>query len=320
MRYTIEGFSQTEAIKFRRTEIVKRKNPRTGAYEDKEAVVALDCTDLVILRWFVDFWPNMIKVEIGGVQYAWLSYKDAIKDMPLLDVKKAAFVLRLKKMVSFGILTHKTVKSNGTFSYYGFGPEYMRLADTDRAREIYEGEQNSAGGVYKILDTPIQNFSDQIDSSTKDSSTKESKKERKKEPASPLPSYDELIEAYTRNDELRDALREFVRMRAFIKAPMTNRAFTNMLSKLNKLGKTDQQKIDVLNQSIENNWKGIFKIHEDEGVPVSKKERRRREELERHFSEYNFADSDGGTVARQTEMRFEDEQHYDGDEFGDIDF
>lgn len=156
--------------------------------------------------------------------------------------------------------------------------------------------------------------------STKKSSTKESKKERKKEPASPLPSYDELIEAYTRNDELRDALREFVRMRAFIKAPMTNRAFTNMLSKLNKLGKTDQQKIDVLNQSIENNWKGIFKIHEDEGVPVSKRERRRREELERHFSEYNFADRDGGTVARQTEMRFEDEQHYDGDEFGDIDF
>lgn len=172
MRYTIEGFSQTEAIKFRRTETIKRKNPRTGVYEDKETVVALDCTDLVILRWLVDFWPRMIKVEIGGVQYAWLSYKDAIKDMPLLGVKKAAFALRLKKMVSFGILTHKTVKSNGTFSYYGFGPEYMRLADTDRAREIYEGEQNSVEGVHKILDTPTQNFSDQIDSSTKDSSTR----------------------------------------------------------------------------------------------------------------------------------------------------
>ena len=320
MRYTIEGFSQMEAVKFRRTETVKRKNQRTGEYEDKEAVVALDCTDLVILRWLVDFWPNMIKVEIGGVQYAWLSYKDAIKDMPLLGVKKAAFALRLKKMVSFGILTHKTVKSNGTFSYYGFGPEYMRLADTDRAREIYEGEQNFVEGVHKELDTPAQNFSDQIDSSTKDPSIKESEKERKKEPANPLPSYDELIEAYTSNEELRDTLREFVKMRTFIKAPMTNKAFTNMLSKLNKLGRTDQQKIDVLNQSIENNWKGIFKIHEDEGVPVSKKERRRREELERHFSEYNFSNRDGGTVARQTEMRFEDEQHYDGDEFGDIDF
>jgi len=72
MRYTIEGFSQTEAIKFRRTETVKRKNPRTGVYEDKETVVTLDCTDLVILRWLVDFWPRMIKVEIGGGQYAWL--------------------------------------------------------------------------------------------------------------------------------------------------------------------------------------------------------------------------------------------------------
>ena len=61
MRYTIEGFSQTEAIKFRRIEIVKDSKGN-----DKEKVVTLDCTDLVILRWFVDFWPRMMKVEIGG--------------------------------------------------------------------------------------------------------------------------------------------------------------------------------------------------------------------------------------------------------------
>lgn len=177
MRYTIEGFSQIEAVKFRRTETVKRKNQRTGEYEDKEALVALDCTDLVILRWFVDFWPNMMKVEIGGVQYAWLSYKDAIKDMPLLGVKKAAFALRLKKMVSFGILSHKTVKSNGTFSYYGFGPEYGRLIDTDHAQQNSDHAQNINEGVHKKLETPAQNFSDQIDSSTKDSSTKDNQEE-----------------------------------------------------------------------------------------------------------------------------------------------
>ena len=238
MRYTIEGFSQTEAVKFRRIETVKRKNPRTGVYEDKETVVALDCTDLVILRWLVDFWPRMIKVEISGVQYAWLSYKDAIKDMPLLGVKKAAFALRLKKMVSFGILTHKTVKSNGTFSYYGFGPEYMRLADTDRAREIYEGEQNSVEGVHKILDTPTQNFSDQIDSSTKDSSTKEPK-ERKKESSGQLfeiseeeqrrgesESFNTIIDGFTPYEPLREALREFIKYRV-ASSKLSKKAFTN---------------------------------------------------------------------------------------------
>ena len=161
MRYTIEGFSQAEAVKFRRTEVVKDSKGN-----DREKVVTLDCTDLVILRWLVDFWPGMMKVEIGGKQYAWLSYKHAIEDMPLLGIKKGMFALRLKKLVDFGILTHKTVKSGGTFSYYGFGPAYMRLADTDHVQDVEEGVSN-------ILDTPAQNISDQINQSIKDPSTKD---------------------------------------------------------------------------------------------------------------------------------------------------
>lgn len=163
MRYTIEGFSQTEAIKFRRMEIVN----------GKEKVVTLDCTDLVILRWFVDFWPNMMKVEIGGQQYAWLSYKAAIEDMPLLGIKKGMFALRLKKLVDFGILSHQTVKNGGTFSYYGFGPEYMRLVNTNHSQKTNDPTQKNSEGVSKKLETPTQKIKDQIDPNTKDPSTKE---------------------------------------------------------------------------------------------------------------------------------------------------
>jgi hypothetical protein len=285
VRYTIEGFSQTEAIKFRRIETVKRKNPRTGVYEDKEAVVALDCTDLVILRWLVDFWPRMIKVEIGGVQYAWLSYKDAIKDMPLLGVKKAAFALRLKKMVSFGILTHKTVKSNGTFSYYGFGPEYMRLADTDRAREIYDGEQNSVEGVHKILDTPAQNFSDQIDPSTKDSSTKEPK-ERKK----PAETYDSIIDGFTEDEPLRDALREFLRYKVATarrkKSEFTNYALKQNLGKLRNLADNPRDMIAIVNQTLERGWSGFFPLKSD--TPKTDRRAQYTEKQNQEFDLYSW--------------------------------
>lgn len=162
MRYTIEGFSQVEAIKFRRTEIVN----------DKPKEVALDCTDLVILRWFVDFWPNMMKVEIGGKQYAWLSYKALIEDMPLIGIKKGMLALRLKKLVSFGILSHQTIKSGGTFSYYGFGSEYARLIDTNHTQQSSDPAQDFSEGVPNKLDTHQQKISDQIDSSTKDPSTR----------------------------------------------------------------------------------------------------------------------------------------------------
>ncbi len=260
MRYTIEGFSQIEAVKFRRTETIKRKNQKTGEYEDKEALVALDCTDLVILRWFVDFWPNMMKVEISGVQYAWLSYKDAINDMPLLGVKKAAFALRLKKMVSFGILSHKTVKSNGTFSYYGFGPEYGRLIDTDRAQQNIDPAQNINEGVHKKLDTPAQNFSDQIDPNTKDPSTKDNPKKERKKPAE---TYDSIIEGFTQDQELREALRGFLQFRVASahrqKKEFTNQALKLNLTKLSKLSKDPREMTEIVNTTVMNGWSGFWK-------------------------------------------------------------
>ena len=44
MRYTIEGFSQEYACSLRK--------------EVDGKTIKLDCTDLVILRWFVDFYPK----------------------------------------------------------------------------------------------------------------------------------------------------------------------------------------------------------------------------------------------------------------------
>lgn len=257
MRYTIEGFSQTEAIKFRRTETIKRKNPRTGIYEDKETVVSLDCTDLVILRWLVDFWPRMMKVEIGGKQYAWLSYKAAIEDMPLLGIKKGMFALRLKKLVDFGILSHKTVKSGGTFSYYGFGPEYARLIDTNYAQDNSDPAQYFSEGVPKKLDTPTQKISEQIDPNTKDSSTKQSK-ERKKHS-----TFDAIISERTDNPELARAIGEFIRMRSRIKKPLTDYALKLRLNNLWKLGKTDEERIAIVEQSVGACWQDFYELKGD---------------------------------------------------------
>lgn len=191
MRYTIEGFSQIEALKFKRIEIVKDSKGN-----DKEKVVTLDCTDLVILRWFVDFWPNMMKVEIDGRQYAWLSYKAAIEDMPLLGIKKAMFALRLKKMVDFGILSHQTVTNGGTFSYYGFGPEYMRLVDSNHAKQSDDPLQNIVEGVSNKLETPLQKISDQIDPNTKDPSTTQSDIGAKPSKTTPKAPTREEVRAY----------------------------------------------------------------------------------------------------------------------------
>lgn len=122
MKYTISGFSQEAALNMRAT---VTENGRTKT-------IKLDCTDLIILRWIVDFYPNMKKTIIEGIEYAWLDYKSFVEDMPLLGLSNQSLYKRCMKMVALGVLTHKTIRSGGTFSYYGFGPEYQRLIGRQR--------------------------------------------------------------------------------------------------------------------------------------------------------------------------------------------
>lgn len=120
MKYTIEGFSQEAALSMQTT---ITENGRTKT-------IKLDCTDLIILRWIVDFFPHMKKAIINGTEYAWVSYDSLLEDLPLLDIGKRALADRLRKMGTLGILKHETVRTKGTYSYYGLGPEYSRLIST----------------------------------------------------------------------------------------------------------------------------------------------------------------------------------------------
>ena len=90
---------------------------------------------------------------------------------------------------------------------------------------------------------------------------KDNKKERK--PKKQTKSYDEQIAEYTENEELQNALKAFVQMRAFIKKPMTEYALKLMLKKLDELGNNDTTKIAILNQSITHNWQGIFPLKDE---------------------------------------------------------
>lgn len=73
-------------------------------------------------------------------------------------------------------------------------------------------------------------------------------------------SYDDLVSAYTQNEELQNALKAFLQMRSFIKKPMTEYALKLMLKTLDELGNDDNTKVAILNRSITHNWQGIFPL------------------------------------------------------------
>ena len=74
-------------------------------------------------------------------------------------------------------------------------------------------------------------------SNTKELNTKEYKKERKKS------GYDEIL-SDIQDDSLKELYLEYIKMRKLIKAPMTDRALTMLIKKVNELEPTsiDRQK------------------------------------------------------------------------------
>lgn len=89
-----------------------------------------------------------------------------------------------------------------------------------------------------------------------------SKKERKE-------TFDELIENYTTNDELREELKNHLATRKAKKATLTNRAIELSLKKLDELVKSvpvneqEGMKLKIVRQSIERGWTGFFPIQEN---------------------------------------------------------
>ena len=88
-------------------------------------------------------------------------------------------------------------------------------------------------------------------------------KTKKEKPKKQTKSYDEQIAEYTGNEELQNALKAFVQMRSFIKKPLTEYGLKLLLNKLSKIGRTDAEKIAIVNRSVEHNWQGFFEIKEE---------------------------------------------------------
>ncbi len=117
MKFTIEGFSQAKLLEY-----------------------DIDLTDVLILRWFLDFraTDKMMKLIFEGKEYYWVHYDKLIEDLPILKLKKRSVADRMLKLHEKKILSHATIKNAmGSYSAYNVSENLMSL--------IYDN--NLGGGV-----------------------------------------------------------------------------------------------------------------------------------------------------------------------------
>lgn len=83
-----------------------------------------------------------------------------------------------------------------------------------------------------------------------------SKKENEK-------TFNVLIEEYSQNEVLRYELKEHLKIRKLKKAPLTNHAIELSFKKLNSLSNSDNEKIEIVQESITNGWIGFFPLKQN---------------------------------------------------------
>lgn len=88
--------------------------------------------------------------------------------------------------------------------------------------------------------------------------------------------YDEILDSFSLNEEVRFALTEFVKMRLMNKKPLTDCALKLIVEKVNQLSNGDpKHAVAIMNQSIMNNWQDIYELKDGYIVEPKKTQKKK---------------------------------------------
>lgn len=95
---------------------------------------------------------------------------------------------------------------------------------------------------------------------TKQNETKNKKEKNKKKNET---EFDQLINQNFSDEELKNTVYEFIKMRKAIKKSLTTKGLELLIKKLYTLSTNVDEQIKILNNSIMNNWQGIYPLKQE---------------------------------------------------------
>ena len=243
----------------------------------KEEYIAItgDYPKAVILNQFI-YWSERIKdfddfihqenkraVEHGleeqELTCGWI-YKSAeeLSDETMLGLSVASMRSHIKVLIDYGFISER---NNPKYKWDRTKQYRVNLVEITKALiekgYVLEGYKIELPFL-EIKNGNIEN-SKAIPNTTTDTSTKSSKKKERKKTT----SYDEILST-VEDDSLKDLYLEYIKMRKLIKSPMTDRALTMLIHKVNELEPTDiERQKRLLETAIMNNWKSVYPLKDN---------------------------------------------------------
>ena len=141
--------------------------------DKKPHEVRIDAADTLILQWLLHFYPRMNKKKVNDEEYAYISYKKIVEDLPILNTTKRAVAARFKKIEHFGLVKMLVEKDEfGTYTYIHLTKKYFSLLET--AEGGCPSKNNGVVPRYATKNSKLENSkirantSQQTDSSAND--------------------------------------------------------------------------------------------------------------------------------------------------------
>ena len=199
-----------------------------------------------------------------------------------LGISRTTAIKALDSLTAKGLIIKSQEKINDVvFNRYKVSLQAIKNLDSTSTETVQGGYAETVRGGY----TETVHSNKHKDINIKNNKKKVSKSAKRM-------NYDEQIEAYSDNEELRQALKAFIQMRGMIKKPLTNYALSLILNKLDKLANDDSTKTDIINQSVEHSWQGVFPLKDSDRNTNSQS--KQPEKYEMHYPEiFDFQTENG---------------------------
>lgn len=189
--------------------------------------------------------------------------EDTICDEIALDINESAddvqVTISYLEKKGLLIVTDSEVELTRLTEMVGSETDKAELMRKLRNKEKGNNVTEISNNVTKVLPTVTNCYTEkekEIEKSRED--TEIDTKKKKKSAKADLNG---MIDSFTGNEELKEALKAFLDMRKSIKKPIqTEYAFKLALNKLKQLSDIDSVRIEIVNQSVEHNWRTFYTL------------------------------------------------------------
>lgn len=141
--------------------------------------------------------------------------------------------------------------------------KYSSYQNNDQENDIQNDTQNDKQMTNKRQTNDKQMTTNKNEKNIKNEKNEKNEKEVNKKEKKET-DFDKLINENFSDEDLKQTVYEFIKMRKTIKKPLTTRGLELMIKKLYQLSNNVDEQIEILNNSIMKNWLGIFPLKKEQ--------------------------------------------------------